>query len=195
VLDGADEERRGVAFVGQRGRRPARAPVRHARTRASSDRIADGDRLDEPRSRLIANAPTAARGRRRSLAGPARHRFGVDSATLSPSAWRSGEATPPRFERAALRWLARYAVERAASVADMRAAADAFAVWVRRSEDALLRAAAARRGPPKPPDRVLANSRGQNDANPARDEMVVHQESSADGYTDLARITAGEVAP
>ena len=47
------------------------------------------------------------------------------------------EAEPERFERAALRWLARYAVERAGSVADVRAAADAFAVMVQRPEDAL----------------------------------------------------------
>jgi hypothetical protein len=48
------------------------------------------------------------------------------------------EAEPERFERAALRWLARYAVERAASVTDVRAAADAFAVMVQRPEDALV---------------------------------------------------------
>jgi len=47
------------------------------------------------------------------------------------------EAEPERFERAALRWLARYAVENAGSVADVRAAADAFAVMVQRPEDAL----------------------------------------------------------
>jgi hypothetical protein len=47
------------------------------------------------------------------------------------------QAEPERFERAALRWLARYAVERAANVADVRAAADAFAVMVQRPEDAL----------------------------------------------------------
>jgi len=47
------------------------------------------------------------------------------------------EAEPARFERAALRWLARYAVEKAASVADVRAAAEAFAVMVQRPEDAL----------------------------------------------------------
>ena len=47
------------------------------------------------------------------------------------------EAEPERFERAALRWLARYAVEKAGSVADVRAAADAFAVMVQQPEDAL----------------------------------------------------------
>lgn len=47
------------------------------------------------------------------------------------------EAEPERFERAALRWLARYAVEKATSVADVRAAADAFATMVQRPEDAL----------------------------------------------------------
>lgn len=47
-------------------------------------------------------------------------------------------AEPERFERAALRWLARYAVEKAASVAEVRAAADAFAVMVQRPEDALV---------------------------------------------------------
>ena len=48
------------------------------------------------------------------------------------------EAEPERFERAALRWLARYAFERAATVADVRAAADAFATIVQRPEDALV---------------------------------------------------------
>jgi hypothetical protein len=48
-------------------------------------------------------------------------------------------AEPKRFERAALRSLARYAVEKAESVADVRAAADAFAVMVQRPEDALVR--------------------------------------------------------
>jgi hypothetical protein len=47
------------------------------------------------------------------------------------------DAEPGRFERAALRWLARYAVERAASVADVRAAADAFAAMLRQPDDAL----------------------------------------------------------
>lgn len=47
-------------------------------------------------------------------------------------------AEPERFERAALRWLARYAVEKAVSVADVRAAADAFAVMVQRPEDAFM---------------------------------------------------------
>jgi hypothetical protein len=49
------------------------------------------------------------------------------------------DAEPERFERAALRWLARYAVERANSVADVRAASDAFATMVQRPEDALVR--------------------------------------------------------
>jgi len=48
------------------------------------------------------------------------------------------DAEPQRFERAALRWLARYAVERAASVADVRAAADAFAAMLRHPDDALV---------------------------------------------------------
>jgi hypothetical protein len=47
------------------------------------------------------------------------------------------DAEPQRFERAALRWLARYAVEKAASVADVRAAADAFAAMLGQPEDAL----------------------------------------------------------
>ena len=47
------------------------------------------------------------------------------------------DAEPERFERAALRWLARYAVEKATSVADVRAAADAFATMLQRPEDAL----------------------------------------------------------
>jgi hypothetical protein len=47
------------------------------------------------------------------------------------------EAEPERFERAALRWLARYAVERAASVADVRTAIDAFAAMLHRPDDAL----------------------------------------------------------
>lgn len=48
------------------------------------------------------------------------------------------DAEPERFERAALRWLARYAVEKAASVAEVSAAADAFAVMAQRPEDALV---------------------------------------------------------
>jgi len=47
------------------------------------------------------------------------------------------ESEPQRFERAALRWLARYAVEKAASVADVRAAADAFAAMLGQPDDAL----------------------------------------------------------
>lgn len=47
------------------------------------------------------------------------------------------EAEPERFERAALRWLARYAVEKAGSVADVKAAAEAFSVMVTRPEAAL----------------------------------------------------------
>lgn len=47
------------------------------------------------------------------------------------------DGAPDRFERAALRWLARYATERAASIDDVRAAADAFAVLRSRPEDAL----------------------------------------------------------
>lgn len=53
------------------------------------------------------------------------------------TAIREAEPEPERFERAALRWLARYAVERAGSVAEVRAAAEAFAVMVQRPEDAL----------------------------------------------------------
>ena len=48
------------------------------------------------------------------------------------------DAEPERFERAALRWLARYAVEKAASVGDVRAAADAFSAMLSRPEDALI---------------------------------------------------------
>jgi hypothetical protein len=48
------------------------------------------------------------------------------------------DAEPERFERAALRWLARYAVEKAASVADLRAAADAFSAMLSRPEGALI---------------------------------------------------------
>jgi hypothetical protein len=47
------------------------------------------------------------------------------------------DAEPQRFERAALRWLARYAVEKATSLADVRAATEAFAVMLQRPEDAL----------------------------------------------------------
>jgi hypothetical protein len=47
------------------------------------------------------------------------------------------DAEPERFERAALRWLARFAVERAASVADVRTALDAFAAMLQRPEEAL----------------------------------------------------------
>ncbi len=46
-------------------------------------------------------------------------------------------AEPQRFERAALRWLAGYAVERATTVADLRVATDAFAMMLQRPEDAL----------------------------------------------------------
>lgn len=46
-------------------------------------------------------------------------------------------AEPQRFERAALRWLARYAVERATSVADVRTATEAFAMMLQAPEDAL----------------------------------------------------------
>jgi hypothetical protein len=49
------------------------------------------------------------------------------------------EAEPERFEHAALRWLARYAVEHAQSVADVRAASDAFAAMIEHPDDALLR--------------------------------------------------------
>jgi hypothetical protein len=48
------------------------------------------------------------------------------------------DAEPERFERAALRWLARYAVEKAGSVADVRAAADAFSAMLACPEDALI---------------------------------------------------------
>jgi len=48
------------------------------------------------------------------------------------------EAEPERFERAALRWLARYAVEQAGSVAEVKVAAEAFTVMVQRPEDALV---------------------------------------------------------
>jgi hypothetical protein len=48
------------------------------------------------------------------------------------------DAEPERFERAALRWLACYAVEKAASVADVRAAADVFGPMLSRPEDALI---------------------------------------------------------
>lgn len=46
-------------------------------------------------------------------------------------------AEPERFERAALRWLARYAVECASSVAEVRAAADAFGYMGERPTEAL----------------------------------------------------------
>jgi hypothetical protein len=48
------------------------------------------------------------------------------------------DAEPERFERAAQRWLARYAVEKAGSVADVRAAADAFSAMLSRPEVALI---------------------------------------------------------
>lgn len=47
------------------------------------------------------------------------------------------EADPQRFERAALRWLARYAVEQATTVADVRAASEAFGAMLQRPGDAL----------------------------------------------------------
>lgn len=47
------------------------------------------------------------------------------------------DAEPQRFERAALRWLARYAVEQATSVADLRTASEAFSTMLQRPEDAL----------------------------------------------------------
>jgi hypothetical protein len=48
------------------------------------------------------------------------------------------EAEPERFERAALRWLARYALERAGSVADVRAATEAFSCMLVAPQDALV---------------------------------------------------------
>ncbi|HVF77443.1 MAG TPA: hypothetical protein VNA28_04020 [Solirubrobacteraceae bacterium] len=47
------------------------------------------------------------------------------------------DAEPQRFERAALRWLARYAVEKATGLADVRAATEAFSIMLQRPEDAL----------------------------------------------------------
>jgi hypothetical protein len=48
-------------------------------------------------------------------------------------------AEPTRFERAAVRWLARFCVERpAATVAEVRAAADAFDVMGTEPEQALV---------------------------------------------------------
>src|SRR3954468_11281362 len=48
------------------------------------------------------------------------------------------DAQPERFERAALRWIARYCVERAAvTLAEGRAAIEAFERMAQRPEDAL----------------------------------------------------------
>jgi hypothetical protein len=48
------------------------------------------------------------------------------------------DAEPERFERAALRWIARYCVERpTVTLADVRTAAEAFERMVKRPEDAL----------------------------------------------------------
>jgi hypothetical protein len=48
------------------------------------------------------------------------------------------DAEPERFQRAALRWLARYCVERpAVTLAEVRAAAEAFERMAARPEDAL----------------------------------------------------------
>lgn len=46
-------------------------------------------------------------------------------------------AEPMRFERAALRWLARFATEEARSIDDLRAAADAFGQMREQPEHAL----------------------------------------------------------
>jgi hypothetical protein len=62
-------------------------------------------------------------------------RVDLDDALAVCMAIRAAE--PDRFERAALHWLARYAVERAASIADVRTAIDAFATMLQRPEDAL----------------------------------------------------------
>src|SRR3954468_4163111 len=48
------------------------------------------------------------------------------------------DAQPERFERAALRWIARYCVERpGVTLGEVRAATEAFEVMTRRPEDAL----------------------------------------------------------
>lgn len=48
------------------------------------------------------------------------------------------DAKPEQFERAALRWIARYCVERpAVTLAEVRTAASAFELMQRRPEDAL----------------------------------------------------------
>jgi hypothetical protein len=49
------------------------------------------------------------------------------------------DAEPARFERAALRWLARFALERAATVAAVREAAAAFETMAAAPEQALTR--------------------------------------------------------
>jgi hypothetical protein len=48
------------------------------------------------------------------------------------------DAEPQRFERAALKWLARYCVERATTVQDVRDAAQAFDDMPARPQDALV---------------------------------------------------------
>jgi hypothetical protein len=49
------------------------------------------------------------------------------------------DAEPERFERAALRWIARYCLERpTVTLSDVRTAADAFERMAQRPEDALV---------------------------------------------------------
>src|SRR3954467_2283188 len=49
------------------------------------------------------------------------------------------DTKPEQFERAALRWIARYCVERpSVTLAQVRSAAEAFEVMARRPEDALV---------------------------------------------------------
>lgn len=59
---------------------------------------------------------------------------------------RAGE--PARFEPAALRWLARFAVERAQTVTEVRAAAEAFSVMGDQPEHALATLQALANGAP-----------------------------------------------
>jgi hypothetical protein len=62
--------------------------------------------------------------------------IGLGDALMVCMAIRDSE--PERFQRAALRWLARYCVERpAVSLSEVRAAAEAFERMAARPEDAL----------------------------------------------------------
>ncbi len=48
------------------------------------------------------------------------------------------DAEPERFERASLRWIARYAIEQAHTIEDVRRAVEAFVAMPQRPNDALV---------------------------------------------------------